>query len=1856
MRSFEVISDDFQQLINNDNYREARHLLEENLISDDTLPREKSTLLYHIGRFDYFENNYKEAKKYFIKALEFDSDNFYAKFYLARILDLMDDKLAALKLYIDCLADRKDFFQLIDFVIDTSNKVDYCNKEISGLLISTKQKAVISTEKGKFPKISVILLCYNKLDYTERCLKSIFKNTKYPYYDVIVVDNASIDDTPAYMETFGKSIKYIRNKTNVGFIGGNNIGVAGSDAEYVIFLNNDTEVMENWLLELYKTFLMYPDAGAIGSRLIYPDGKLQEAGGAVFSDALGWNYGKFGSINDSRYGFVREVDYCSGAALMVKRELFNKVGGYDEYFAPAYYEDSDLCFAIRKLGYKTYFCPYSSVIHYEGITNSTDTNIGLKKYQVTNRPKFQKKWAKELKLQYPNNPDLKYFFSNRKRGKHVLFIDDIPPLPDRAAGARMNYYTLLQMLKLGYRVTYIYCMGKQYKDEAGIKCLDELRHKGVELIWFNYESWWTIRNMPEGKSIVKKLIDSLELGIRKFDIVYIAFWHIAKNYIDLIRNKIPNTPIIIDSVDVHYLREKRQAAIENNPKLLRKAKETQKAELEVYSKVDCVTTVTDDDREELRKQLPNKPIFVFRDVHDVVELKTKFEDHRDLLFVGNFNHLPNRDAIFYFVEKIFPRIKSKLKDIKLYIVGNNPTKEIEALKNKNIIVTGWVPSIEPYYKQCRVNIVPLRYGAGHKGKIGESFAHGLPVVTTPIGIEGLGVTNGEEAFVADSPEKFVEYITRLYSDKDIWNKFVRKGKELVTRRYSSASMRRRIQYFMSYKTRAAFRSYRALRYPYPPEVSIIIVAKNSWQSTKKCIDSIKNNVIVNHEIIVIDNASTDETQKILRKEHPEVRVMVNKSEVAFPNAVNQGLNVFLGTYVLILSNEVIVTQGLLERMIKAAQSDSSFGIVLPLLNNKCDAQLEKDVAQKEDFKLKAGFIEINSITYNKTISSSPASLICTLIKKNVIEKIGGLDERFSNGYFVNEDFYLRTKIGGYKTVIAQNIFLTVPDLHRCKSDEKNYHKLITNGNNTFTDKWGYCPDEIWQNYKQKNQRQIKYPINEDIFIQNYERSLIQVEEKDFHLANDSLKQAILSYHVSDRKDYCIEYPDILNLAGNIALIVKNFESAKKYFEEELQSVKDSPRAHVGLADMFAALKNYKLSKEKYGQALQYDPGNEEAKIKIKELNDGILISSNGLDNNKTVSIIILTYNALDYTKQCLESIKQHTQYPHEIIFVDNHSTDGTKKYLRNLVQQHPNYKLIVNKTNKGFAAGNNQGMNLAKGEYILLLNNDILVSDGWLERMVACVEADSGIGLVGPLTNRISGLQMVANVPYSDPQDFPEYAAKIAKQYNNKYTPRRRIAGFAMLIKRDVYENIGGLDEQFGSGNYEDDDYCLRAKKAGFNIMVAEDVFIHHYGSMSFKNNKIDYDKSLKRNDELFRKKWPNINLNWLLEKKKRLTETNVALMEKAEKQLKSRNTADALKFFNSVLETDPINQDVLFGLALCARQKNDSETALKHLKKLLKLNPDHAGAYNLSGIISFESGDLESAKKLFITAIEKDPKLIEAQRNFGEVLFVLGDYDNCVNTFMAILKNHPNDVPTLLNVSHLYLEVGKNSEAIAYLEKARHLEPDNRKVIDMLKSVSEGKENIQDNSKREMQSDQIETTEEFRLSRAFSLLTKGEIETAQEMYTEVLTEDSKSESALFGLALCARQQQDNESALRYLNKLIKINPNCADAYNQSGLISFETGDLESSKTLFAAAIEKDPKLIEAQRNYGEVLLALDDYESGVKTFVAILDKHPDDVPSLIRMAQLYNEVGKDKEARQYAAKVLEYDSDNSLAKKILKL
>lgn len=244
-----------------------------------------------------------------------------------------------------------------------------------------------------------------------------------------------------------------------------------------------------------------------------------------------------------------------------------------------------------------------------------------------------------------------------------------------------------------------------------------------------------------------------------------------------------------------------------------------------------------------------------------------------------------------------------------------------------------------------------------------------------------------------------------------------------------------------------------------------------------------------------------------------------------------------------------------------------------------------------------------------------------------------------------------------------------------------------------------------------------------------------------------------------------------------------------------------------------------------------------------------------------VSIIMLTWNGLDYTKQCLDSLKTNTVHPYELIMVDNASTDGTIEYLNNLEKQFPDnkVKLILNKSNNGFGPANNQGIEIAKGDIILFLNNDVVLTKGWLKNLICHFDEECTIGAVGPMTNSCRGDQLVSPKPYKALDEMGKYAQKRARDYAKQFQTYDRLVGFCLAVTRTALKETGGFDERFEIGNYEDEDLCLRIAQKGYKLGIALDVFIHHWGSITFKTNDIDYQGLKKDNQERFIKKWGHI-------------------------------------------------------------------------------------------------------------------------------------------------------------------------------------------------------------------------------------------------------------------------------------------------------------------------------------------------------------------------------------------------------------
>jgi len=615
------------------------------------------------------------------------------------------------------------------------------------------------------PEVSIIIPAFNKSIYTFNCIKSILQNQGEIPFEVIVVDDASRDDTREMMEGMN-GVVYVRSEENKGFVVSCNLGAEKARGNYLVFLNNDTTVTEGWLDALVDTFKQFRDAGLVGAKLVYPDGRLQEAGGIVFSDASGMNFGKWDDPDLPEYNYVRQVDYCSGAAMAISKDLFFKVGGLDTRYSPAYYEDTDLAMEVRRLGYKVFYQPFSVVVHHEGVTAGTDTSQGVKRYQEVNRGKFFEKWKEVLKKEHlpPGAP----LFLSRERVSEgrLLVIDHYVPTPDKDSGSLRLFSIIEILVESGWKV--ILWPDNLARSEPYVH---KLQNMGVEVYYgpCSFEE--------EIKIIGPHLHGAI-----------LTRPHIAPSYLDTLKRE-SNAMIVYDTVDLHFVREERRAKVEGSKKILEEARRWKETELYLSRAADRVVVVTPEEKEILEREGINDKVVVIPNIHQVFEEGKAFEERRGLMFIGGFVHPPNIDAMLWFVGEIFPIIQNQLPGVHLKICGSNPPREIRRLSGDAIEVTGYVPDVSPFFQSNRVFVSPLRYGAGLKGKIGQSMGYGLPVVTTSIGAEGYKSIGEPPMLIADSPQEFAEEVVKLYTEKALWEKMARQGKEFIKRHFSKEAVR-----------------------------------------------------------------------------------------------------------------------------------------------------------------------------------------------------------------------------------------------------------------------------------------------------------------------------------------------------------------------------------------------------------------------------------------------------------------------------------------------------------------------------------------------------------------------------------------------------------------------------------------------------------------------------------------------------------------------------------------------------------------------------------------------------------------------------------------------------------------------------------------------------------------------------------------------------------------------------------------------------------------------------------------------------------------------------------------------------------
>jgi len=601
--------------------------------------------------------------------------------------------------------------------------------------------------KYENPLVSIIIPVYNQFEYTYNCLESILNNTVDVEYEIIIADDVSSDKTRNIKE-YVENITIVRNIENLGFLKNCNNAAKSAKGKYIHFLNNDTRVLDNWLSSLVDVLENDLLIGMVGSKLVFANGQLQEAGGIIWSDASGWNYGRLDDPSKSEYNYLKEVDYISGASILIRKNLWLEIGGFDERYAPAYYEDSDLAFEVRKHGFKVVYQPKSEVVHFEGISHGTDTNSGMKRYQIENKDKFYSKWKDVLENEHLSNGDSVFVARDRsQKKKHILIIDHYVPQFDKDAGSRATWQYVNYFIESGYHVTFV---GDNFFPHQPYT--EMLQGKGVEIIYGEYYR----QNLQNWLQEINNFLD----------VVILARPHVSIKYIDIFQKK-QRAKIVYLAHDLHFLRENREYELTKDISLKKSSLKWKEIELSVMKKVDETWLFSSEEAKILDEydfNIKVVPLFLYR------EFANNFIDrgnNKSLIFVGGFSHKPNVDAINWFVNNVWYLVRNKIPDVNLLIVGSNPPKSILGLNfENNIVVKGFVDDeeLKKLYNESKISIAPLRYGAGVKGKIVEALFYSIPIVTTSIGAEGL-LEADDYMKIADVADDFSQKIIELYENE-----------------------------------------------------------------------------------------------------------------------------------------------------------------------------------------------------------------------------------------------------------------------------------------------------------------------------------------------------------------------------------------------------------------------------------------------------------------------------------------------------------------------------------------------------------------------------------------------------------------------------------------------------------------------------------------------------------------------------------------------------------------------------------------------------------------------------------------------------------------------------------------------------------------------------------------------------------------------------------------------------------------------------------------------------------------------------------------------------------------------------------
>ena len=584
--------------------------------------------------------------------------------------------------------------------------------------------------------VSIILPAYNKWILSLNCLRSLaVAKHGARGFEVILADDASTDETPQIAEC-NRWLRHVRQERNGGFVDNCNHAAAQARGEVLLFLNNDTLVGNGWLGALLASLRRRPGAGVVGSQVYASDGGLLESGGILWANGDVWNHGRgFGTERWFELDHEREVDYVSGCAMAIRREIWQQLGGFDTRYRPAYCEDTDFCLRAREAGQAVLVQPQSRILHLEGLSNARSTDAGLKRYQVSNLEQLRQRWSRVLLTEQPIDMSRQLLASDRglRRGPVALVVDHYFPTPDRDAGSRCTQALVSSLLALGFKVIFLpenFAPMESYRRR--------LEGWGVLCLW--------------GDGISQSWPQWLRKQIERIDLILYNRPHITARFLPTLSQLYPGAHRIYNTHDLHGWRQALEAEQPEDPAEQLAPPPTPPASLEglctpqerqVLQQMHGVISISAKETALLRRHLPQA-------VHTVPGYicrwrggsASRADAARAVLFVGGFAHRPNRAGLVWFVERVWPLLAEEVAaGLQLVVAGSNCPAELEQLlqSTRGVVFEGTVSEqrLTELYGRTRLSLAPLTYGAGLKGKVVEALSWGHRVIGSAYAFEGL---------------------------------------------------------------------------------------------------------------------------------------------------------------------------------------------------------------------------------------------------------------------------------------------------------------------------------------------------------------------------------------------------------------------------------------------------------------------------------------------------------------------------------------------------------------------------------------------------------------------------------------------------------------------------------------------------------------------------------------------------------------------------------------------------------------------------------------------------------------------------------------------------------------------------------------------------------------------------------------------------------------------------------------------------------------------------------------------------------------------------------------------------------------